>query len=82
MKKGDKCYTKQNKNGGNYTTCVSSKGKQLREKDIKPKKKKAVAKKRTKIARMGLGRPLENISDHMSALSASAPMARAIARGQ
>jgi len=36
----DKCYTKKNKNGGNYTTCVDKKGDQLREKDVKPKKKK------------------------------------------
>ena len=36
----DKCYTKKNKNGGSYTTCVDKKGDQLREKDVKPKKKK------------------------------------------
>ena len=36
----DKCYTKKTKNGGNYTTCVDKKGDQLREKDVKPKKKK------------------------------------------
>ena len=41
----DKCYTKTNKNGGNYTTCVDKKGDQLREKDVKPKKKKLVLKK-------------------------------------
>ena len=41
----DKCYTKKNKNGGNYTTCVDKKGDQLREKDVKPKKKKLVLKK-------------------------------------
>ena len=39
MAKEDKCYTKKNKNGGNYTTCVDKKGDQLREKDVKPKKK-------------------------------------------
>ena len=45
----DKCYTKKNKNGGNYTTCVDGKGKQLREKD-KPKKKKLVLKEPAKAA--------------------------------
>ena len=40
----DKCYTKKNKNGGSYTTCVDKKGDQLREKDVKPKKKKLVLK--------------------------------------
>ena len=45
----DKCYTKKNKNGGNYTTCVDGKGKQLREKD-KPKKKKLVLKEPAKPA--------------------------------
>ena len=39
MAKEDKCYTKKNKNGGTYTTCVDKKGDQLREKDVKPKKK-------------------------------------------
>ena len=37
-----KCYTRQKKNGGNYTNCVDGKGKQLREKD-----KKKVIKKKT-----------------------------------
>ena len=40
----DKCYTKKNNNGGSYTTCVNKKGDQLREKDVKPKKKKLVLK--------------------------------------
>tara|TARA_R110002050_G_scaffold28279_5_gene72916 strand:+ start:95 stop:442 length:348 start_codon:yes stop_codon:yes gene_type:complete len=44
MKKGDKCFTKKNKNGGSYTTCVSSTGKQLREKDKNVKTYKKVAK--------------------------------------
>ena len=39
MAKEDKCFTKKNKNGGTYTTCVDKKGDQLREKDVKPKKK-------------------------------------------
>lgn len=65
----DKCYTKKNKNGGNYTTCVDKKGDQLREKDVKPKKKKLVLKEPAKAA------PLQNVSAHMSALSASAPTA-------
>ena len=39
MAKGDECFTKKNKNGGTYTTCVDKKGDQLREKDVKPKKK-------------------------------------------
>ena len=45
MKKGDKCHTKSDKNGGNYTECKDKKGDQLREKDLKPKKKKLVLKK-------------------------------------
>ena len=44
MGKEDKCFTKKNKTGGSYTTCVDKKGDQLREKD-KPKKKKLVLKK-------------------------------------
>ena len=45
MGKEDKCFTKKNKTGGSYTTCVDKKGDQLREKDVKPKKKKLVLKK-------------------------------------
>ena len=44
MAKGDKCFTKKNKNGGSYTTCVDGKGKQLREKDKDVKTYKKVAK--------------------------------------
>ena len=44
MAKGDKCFTKKNKNGGSYTTCVDTKGKQLREKDKNVKTYKKVAK--------------------------------------
>ena len=47
-----KCFTKKRSKengGGNYTTCVDSKGKQLREKD-KPKKKKLVLKEPAKPA--------------------------------
>lgn len=44
MAKEDKCYTKKNKNGGSYTTCVDTKGKQLREKDKNVKTYKKVAK--------------------------------------
>ena len=47
MGKEDKCFTKKNKTGGSYTTCVDKKGDQLREKDVKPKKKKLVLKKTT-----------------------------------
>tara|TARA_R110000823_G_C15901109_1_gene496958 strand:- start:10 stop:495 length:486 start_codon:yes stop_codon:yes gene_type:complete len=39
-----KCFTKKNKNGGSYTTCVDKKGDQLREKDVKVKDYKKVAK--------------------------------------
>ena len=45
MKKGDKCNKTSDKNGGNYTECKDKKGEQLREKDLKPKKKKLVLKK-------------------------------------
>jgi hypothetical protein len=45
MKKGDKCNKTSDKNGGNYTECKNKKGDQLREKDLKPKKKKLVLKK-------------------------------------
>ena len=69
MGKEDKCFTKKNKTGGSYTTCVDKKGDQLREKDVKPKKKKLVLKEPAKAA------PLQNVSAHMSALSASAPTA-------
>ena len=44
MAKEDKCFTKKNKNGGSYTTCVDTKGKQLREKDKDVKTYKKVAK--------------------------------------
>ena len=45
-----KCYTRQKKNGGNYTNCVDGKGKQLREKDRKkPLKKKPIKRKRLVI---------------------------------
>jgi hypothetical protein len=94
----DKCYTKKNKNGGNYTTCVDKKGDQLREKDVKPKKKKLVLKEPAKPApkkkklvlkepakpapkkklvlkEPAKAAPLQNVSAHMSALSASAPTA-------
>ena len=87
----DKCFTKKNKNGGNYTTCVDKKGDQLREKDVKPKKKitKLKIKKepaakpieakpapKKKITKLVMKtKPLENISANMSALSASAPTA-------
>jgi hypothetical protein len=40
-----KCYTRQKKNGGNYTNCVDGKGKQMREKD----RKKVVKRKRLVI---------------------------------
>ena len=45
-----KCYTRQKKNGGNYTNCVDGKGKQMREKDRKkPLKKKPIKRKRLVI---------------------------------
>ncbi len=45
-----KCYTRQKKNGGNYTNCVDDKGKQMREKDKKkPVKKKPIKRKRLVI---------------------------------
>ena len=45
-----KCYTRQKKNGGNYTNCVDGKGKQMREKDRKKVvKKKPVKRKRLVI---------------------------------
>ena len=100
MGKEDKCFTKKNKTGGSYTTCVDKKGDQLREKDVKPKKKKLVLKKtaakprpkpppppgmsqsvadalikKANKAREAKAAPLQNVSAHMSALSASAPTA-------
>ena len=41
-----KCYTRQKKNGGNYTNCVDGKGKQMREKDRKKVVKKKVVKRK------------------------------------
>jgi len=98
MGKEDKCFTKKNKTGGSYTTCVDKKGDQLREKDVKPKKKKLVLKEPAKAApkkkklvlkepakaapkkklvlkEPAKAAPLQNVSAHMSALSASAPTA-------
>ena len=69
----DKCYTKKNNNGGSYTTCVNKKGDQLREKDVKPKKKKLVLKvKKEEPAKPA---PLQNVSAITAATSASAPKA-------
>ena len=48
-----KCYTRQKKNGGNYTNCINGKGEQMREKDKKkPVKKKPVKKKQIKRKRL------------------------------
>ena len=45
-----KCYTRQKKNGGNYTNCVDDKGKQMREKDRKKVlKKKPIKRKKLVI---------------------------------
>ena len=45
-----KCYTRQKKNGGNYTNCINGKGEQMREKDKKkPVKKKPVKRKKLVI---------------------------------
>ena len=81
MAKGDKCFTKKNKNGGSYTTSVDGKGKQLREKDkdVKTYKKVAKATKDVvmykKMVNKMNTKPLMNVSAHMDAISASSTRA-------